>query len=323
MKAIRTYSVLLLICLASTVLAGCASGTAPGEADPLYQGTITISGAWALYPLAIRWGEEFQAIHPQVRFDISAGGAGKGMADALANAVDIGMVSREVYPQEQDQGALAFAVAKDAVFLTVNKQNPVWADLSKTGVTQEELVSIYLTGELTSWEDLTGSQADSHAIHVFTRSDACGAAETWAAYLGQRQEDLLGIGVYGDPGVLESVLSDPLGVGFNNLNYAYDSGTGLPVEGIVVVPLDVNGNGRVDPEESIERKEQALAAVKNGIYPSPPARDLYLVTNGLPQGLVREFLLWVISDGQAYLSESGYIPVADEKLELENQLLGN
>ena len=47
-----------------------------------------MSGAFALYPLANKWAEEFQKIHPDVRFNISAGGAGKGMADALARAVD-------------------------------------------------------------------------------------------------------------------------------------------------------------------------------------------------------------------------------------------
>ena len=82
-------------------MAGCgqSSGHAlSSEGD--WQGTITVSGAWALYPMMVRWGEEFQKLHPDVRLDISAGGAGKGMADALANAVDIGMVSREVHPEE-------------------------------------------------------------------------------------------------------------------------------------------------------------------------------------------------------------------------------
>ena len=42
-----------------------------------------MSGAWALYPMAVTWSEEFRKIHPGVQIDISAGGAGKGMADCL------------------------------------------------------------------------------------------------------------------------------------------------------------------------------------------------------------------------------------------------
>ena len=55
------------------------------------KGEIQLSGAFALYPMAVKWAEEFRKIHPKVRIDISAGGAGKGITDALAKVVDLGM----------------------------------------------------------------------------------------------------------------------------------------------------------------------------------------------------------------------------------------
>lgn len=279
------------------------------------RGTITISGAWALYPMMVRWGEEFQKLHPAIKFDISAGGAGKGMADALAGAVDIGMVSRKIYPEEVEKGAFWVSVTKDAVFLVVNAKNPVWEDLRQRGVTRETLVGIYITGQLTTWGQVVGRPEVTDAIHVFTRSDACGAADTFAAYLGKKQEDLLGVGVYGDPGLLEAVVKDPLGIGFNNLNYAFDLETGQPVAGAHVVPIDVNGDGRASPEEVYETKEQAVNAVATGRYPSPPARDLNLVTKGKPTGLTRAFLVWLLTDGQKYVEEVGYIPLSKDQLD--------
>lgn len=75
------------------------------EATPL-TGTITLSGAWALYPMAVKWAAEFKKIHPKVRIDISAGGAGKGVADALAGSVDLGMVSRDINPAEVKKGGV-------------------------------------------------------------------------------------------------------------------------------------------------------------------------------------------------------------------------
>ena len=317
MKKHKLTRTLILIILISTVLTACSPPKNEWDQNAPLEGTITISGAWALYPLVVRWGEEYQRIHPAVRFDISAGGAGKGMADALANAVDIGMVSREIYPQETEQGAFWVSVAKDAVFLTVNDQNPAWEDLQSTGITREKIIDIYLTGKITNWGEVVGRDEITEPIHIFTRSDACGAAATWAKYLGQHQEDLLGIGVYGDPGVLEAVIKDPLGIGFNNLSYAYDFETGIPVAGIQIVPLDINSNGKVDPEEIIDIKEQALEAVSAGYYPSPPARDLNLVTKGSPQGLVREFIAWIISEGQIYVRDTGFIPISQDKLEKE------
>ena len=69
------------------------------------KGTVTISGAWALYPMTVKWAEEFQKVHPAVKVDVSAGGAGKGMVDCLSKIVDIGMVSRDVNPEETAKGA--------------------------------------------------------------------------------------------------------------------------------------------------------------------------------------------------------------------------
>ena len=88
------------------------------------------------------------------------------------------------------------------------------------------MIGIFITGEITTWGQVVGRPEVTDPIHVFTRSDACGAADTWAEYLGKAQEDLLGIAVYGDPGLLDAVIKDPLGIGFNNLNYAFDMETG-------------------------------------------------------------------------------------------------
>jgi len=219
-----------------------------------------------------------------------------------------------VYPEEVEKGAFWVSVTKDAVFMTVSEKNPVWEDLRQKGVNRETLIGIYITGEITTWGQVVARPEVMDPIHVFTRSDAAGAPATWAAYLDKNQEDLLGVGVYGDPGVLEAVIKDPLGVGFNNLNYAFDMDTGNPVAGARVVPLDVNGNGLVDLEEIYDIKQQAVDAVATGDYPSPPARDLNLVTNGKPSGLVGTFIRWVMTDGQDYVAEVGYIPLTEEKL---------
>ncbi len=314
-------TILIGLLALALLLSGCGRSETPTGSGGDLQGTITVSGAWALYPMMVRWGEEFQKLHPNVRFDISAGGAGKGMADALAGAVDIGMVSRQIYPEEIEKGALWFSVTRDAVFVTINAQNPVLEDLRQKGATQETLAGIYISGEVATWGQVVGRPDITAPIHVFTRSDACGAADTWAAYLGKKQEDLRGVGVYGDPGLLDAVIKDPLGIGFNNLNYAFDTETGQPVAGAQVMSLDADGNGQVDAQETYETKEQAVAAVNSGHYPSPPARDLNLVTKGKPTGLVKTFITWVLTDGQNYVDEAGYVALPQDKLAEEMKKL--
>lgn len=312
----------IIVCTVGLLLPACQqqapqppAGSGPQAAAEL-SGTIRVSGAWALYPMVVRWGEEFTKLHPKVRVDISAGGAGKGVADALAQLVDIGMVSREIRQQETEKGGFFVPVAKDAVFPTINSANPYLAKgLKEKGVTREMLIELYITGTSKTWGDLAGT-GGGEKVQVYTRSDSCGAAETWAKYLGAMgQEELQGVAVYGDPGVAEAVRRDIVGLGFNNLNFVFDAKTGEPMPGITTLPLDVNGNGKIDPGETYPTKKAAIDAVANGVYPSPPARDLNLLTKDKFTGLTKVFVQWILNDGQKFLDEVGYIPIAADVLD--------
>lgn len=279
------------------------------------KGQISLSGAFALYPLAVKWAAEFKKLHPNVKIDISGGGAGKGITDALAKVVDLGMVSREIYPDEIKKGAWAIAVAKDAVVLTINARNPKLKELLAKGLTQLAAKKIFITGEYKSWGNVLGTSLKI-PIHLYNRSDACGAGETWAKYLNKKQEDLGGTGVFGDPGVASAVQKDPLALGYNNISYAYDLKTKRPNAGIVVLPLDVNNNGRIDAGENFySTSGQLITAIAQGKYPSPPARDLYLVSNGKPTNpVVIAFLKFILTEGQKYNIPNGYISLSKDKL---------
>lgn len=277
--------------------------------------TISLSGAFALYPLAVKWSEEYKKEHPEIRFNISGGGAGKGMADALSGAVDLGMFSREISPEELEKGVWWVGLTIDAVIPTISDQNPYIDILKERGLTREEFKAIYIDGTVSDWGDILGS-SNRTSMKIYTRSDACGAAETWAKYLGGKQEDLKGVGIYGDPGLAEAVTKDPAGIAFNNTIYAYDISTDKKRPGIEVVPIDINANGKIDPEENFyDSFKDVLNAVAGGIYPSPPARELYFVSGGKPEKQsVLDFIEWTLTKGQAFVTEAGYVPIDQASL---------
>jgi phosphate transport system substrate-binding protein len=300
---------------ATAVPAAAPSATA-APVDSL-SGTVTVSGAFALYPLMTVWGDEFKKVHPNVEFDISGGGAGKGMTDALSGAVDIGMVSRKVKPEEEAQGAYTIPVVKDAVFGVVNAKNPVITDILAKGINQDTLRKIFITGEIKTWGEVVGNAAVKDAIHVYTRSDSAGAADIWAQFLGGKaQADILkdAVGVNADPGLLDAVVKDPLGIGYNNLGFAFDLKSGNVAAGAVVVPIDADKNGKADPVEIIDSLTKATAAVANNTYPSPPGRVENLVTKGKPGALVQAFILWILTDGQQFVGQAGYVQLPADAL---------
>ena len=281
------------------------------------KGEIQISGAFALYPLIVKWAEEFRKIYPNVRIDISGGGAGKGITDALARVVDLGMVSRDLYPVELQKGAMGIPVAKDAVLPVVNSANPLIKDILRTGLKKDAAKQLW-SGKLKSWGVFLNINRRL-PIRVFTRSDACGAAETWSAWFGMKQEDLEGTAVYGDPGVASAVQRDKVAIGYNNIAYIYDQRTKKPFPGLTVLPLDLNNNGRVDPEENFyDNTTLLIKAISEGRYPSPPARDLFLVSNGIPDNpVVIAFLKFILTKGQQYVNDMGFINLSKEELDRE------
>jgi phosphate transport system substrate-binding protein len=284
-------------------------------------GQISISGAFALYPMVVKWADEYKKINPGVRFDISAGGAGKGISDALSGMVDIGMVSREIYPEELKKGAFPVAVTKDAVVAVVSESNPAISDILTTGLKKETGNNIWITGKCTTWAQAFGGKSKV-PIHIYTRSDACGAAEMWAKFFGKKQEDLAGVGVFGDPGLAQAVRRDPLGIGFNNIGYAYDASTKKQIKGLRVVPVDLNNNGKIDSDENFyDSMNDLIGAIASGKYPSPPARELYFVMKGnqSKNKVLTDFIRWVLTDGQKFVNEAGYITLPREKIESEKK----
>ena len=148
----------LLAVLAMLGHLGAQTVPAQKRSEQNLQGTITMSGAFALYPMVMKWSEEFRKLYPQVRFDISAGGAGKGIADALADMVDIGMVSREIHPAEIEKGAWFIPVTKDAVVPVINLDNPLFKEIVKKGIKKADLPRIWLNEDAADLERTPGRQ---------------------------------------------------------------------------------------------------------------------------------------------------------------------
>jgi phosphate transport system substrate-binding protein len=108
------------------------------------------------------------------------------------------------------------------------------------------------------------------------------------------------------------------------LGYAYDEKTRKPNQDLVIFPIDVNGNGKVDPEESFYgTKDEVITAIAAGKYPSPPARELYLVSKGKPEKPeVLAFLKYILTKGQELNIPLGYIGISQGKLDASLSKLG-
>jgi phosphate transport system substrate-binding protein len=322
MKALVAVVILSMVGIVS--LSGCTTQQ---------ENVIKISGANALQPMMQVWADEYQKIHPEIIIDVGGGGAGKGMTEALAGVVDIGMYSQEITQDNIDDGVFWVSVAADAVVATMSDQNPVKDILLRKGVTKQQLEDIfthtYETRTIKTWGQLAGNASLSNErIWVYTRQDSCGAAGMWALYLGNYKQDNFSsaadAAVIEDAPLLKAIKNDQNGIGYNNINTVYNMSSKIPYDGTLPIPLDLNENGIIDENESFYHNNTEIAtAIKNHIYPWPPARNLHLVTKDNFTGAAKEFINWILTDGQQYVSISGYIPLSQEALAEQIQYLNS
>jgi phosphate transport system substrate-binding protein len=185
----------------------------------------------------------------------------------------------------------------------VSDKNPALADLLKKGVKKQTWIDIYISGIIATWDGVVGRKVNK-PIHVYTRSDSCGAAASWAKYTGnKKQEDLRVVGVYGDPGLLEAAKRDIVGIGYSNFSYVFTR-EGTVVKGAKLVPIDSNENGIADPDEIYNDRETAIKAIRAGRYPA--TRKNYFFVKGKPKGLVKKFVEFTLSDeGAKIVDEVG------------------
>src|SRR5579859_4887485 len=156
-KFLRQQILLSALAIAGTITI--LSSFKKDENKPLaddLKGTISISGAFALYPITVKWADEFKKLHPNVKFNISAGGAGKGITDALSGLVDIGLASRDIDPSEVKKGAYTIYVTKDAVVPTFNTGNPNATALLAKGVKRSQFLDVFVNGTVKNWNQIAG-----------------------------------------------------------------------------------------------------------------------------------------------------------------------
>jgi len=267
------------------------------------------------------WADLYEDDH-DVSFDISGGGTGVGVSDVLNDQVDIAMMGRQPDDAEIEQGLFAVPMLIDTVVGTVNENNPVLDEIQEHGLSREQLEDIF-TREITNWGELYDTDVDEE-ITVYGRSDASAAYMQWGDFLGgedhayteNEMEELADGNHDGDQRVAQAIGNDESAISLNNINYVYDLESGELEGDIRPVPIDLDGDGTLSDEEDFyDTREEFLAAVEDGIYPAPPAREMFLASDGGFEDEAYDFVEWVLSGGQEYVSDNGYVPLEEDRLE--------
>jgi phosphate transport system substrate-binding protein len=97
---------------------------------------ITIVGSSTIAPLMGEIAKAYEKFTPDFRIDVQAGGSARGVAEARQGTALIGMVSRELKPDEAAE-LHHVLIAKDGLAMIVNKSNSIKA------LSRDQVVGIY------------------------------------------------------------------------------------------------------------------------------------------------------------------------------------
>ncbi len=250
---------------------------------------IKEKGSDTMLELVTSWSEAFHNDSKNITVEVAGGGSGVGITALIANQIDVCAASRQMTTSEISQAKangvnpVEFKTAIDGIAIITHTGNPV------TNLTIEQLRGIY-NGTYSNWNQVGGQD---HAIVLYGRQSTSGTY----AYV---QEVVLLKGSYssamqqlqGNNQIVSAVQQDQYGIGYVGIGYA-KSATGI---NLLELKKDASSPA-ISP-----LNQTAVLTQKYSL-----SRYLYLYTNGVPSGAIKDFMTWVIgTDGQNIATVMGF-----------------
>ena len=245
------------------------------------------------------WSEAYHYVDKQVGVAVSGGGSGVGIAAMINGQVDIANSSRALFKKEISTAKAAgiapteFVVGYDAVAVYMHRDNPLQS------LSFEQLGEIFgRGGNINRWTDL-GVEVPGckdQQIVLASRQNSSGTFDYFRKHIignkfrNKFRSDMLGMQSSKD--LVDLVGKTPCAIGYSSFAYAVPS-----VKMACIAPE--TGGDCIDP---------TVKSITDKSYPI--SRPLYMFTNGEPEGEIKKYIDWVLSDeGQCILADRQYAPL--------------
>src|SRR5688500_16254871 len=260
-----------IILLTFVFIQSCSPASSEGTPSVSPAAYIENKGSDTMVNLALGWAERYQSEHSEVRISVTGGGSGTGIASLINGTVDIANASRQIKAEEIDEAKsngvepVEHIIARDAIAVIVHPENPV------NELTLQEISDIY-SGKITNWKDVGGedrpivklSRETNSGTHVYFLETVLrlGSSEDKTLF---SMDTLL---LPSSEGIISEVRDNPNAIGYDGLGY-------VPHDlKMIAIAKEAGGSYVLPSIETVNDKAYAIA------------RDLYMYTNGEPQGVV-------------------------------------
>lgn len=237
--------------------------------------TITIAGDPCSVPLAKKLGDAFTK-KTGITVDVSSFSCQAGISKATEGEANIGVSTKNQLSDIIPDDAVNTVIAKSPIVLIINKKNPV------NNLTYEQLQRIY-SGKINNWKDVGGRDIEIKNVMLMpcvthTMSEQVAESGGIAKLLPEKK---------GNPSIGTNILVAANEGAIGEQIYGYES------DDVKILTVD-----------SLLPDEHTLP-VKYKFY-----QDYNIVTRGKPEGRIKEFINFALSDeGKSIIKSMKHIPL--------------
>jgi phosphate transport system substrate-binding protein len=260
-----------------------------------HKNSIQIKGSDTMVNLGQAWAEKFMEGNPGNFIAVTGGGSGTGLSSLISSTCDAAMSSRNIKEKEialankRDVYPYEIKVALDGLAVVVNPENPV------DKLTMDQLAGIF-SGKLSNWKEVGG--ADERIV-VLSREVNSGTHVYFKEHVLRKMSKTSkeefspgALMLSSSQAIADEVAGNSSAVGYYGMGYISDKHKPVSIAKDAQSPY-------VAP---------TIENIINGSYPI--SRPLLLYTNGEPQGLIKKFIDFALSnEGQEIVRATDFVPV--------------
>ena len=185
-------------------------------------GKVATDGSTSMEKVIGALKETFEAENAGVEVTYNPTGSGSGIKAVQEGRCDIGLSSRALKAEEEEQGLVGTVLAYDGIAVIVNPENTV------EDLTVEQTAAIY-KGEITNWSEVGGIDAEIVLIGREAGSGTRGGFEEIVGVedLCQYRQELTSTG-----DVITAVSQNPGAIGYASLASVKDTVKAIKVGGV-------------------------------------------------------------------------------------------
>ena len=305
---------ILFIGLSSAIFIGTAfSQSRPDHTkavttDQITSHEVKVTSSPELYNLAQGWVSDFSKSDPSVNISLD-----KITGSEAVNIDHLTLIADQKATVVFDQSNWKMVIGRDVIVPIININNPMLNLLIRQGISQKKFGQLFNDPSSRNWASMlnTGQNVQMQLYVPNNRAILTVLGDFAKTSFNSNNLKL----VENSNDAIAAIEKDYLAIGFCTLNdlKAFNLTSGN--ENIRLLPIDKNGNGRMDNFENIYKNlGEFTHGVWIGKYPTTLCNDIYAVSKSKPVNKSElSFLSFILSEGQGALNSNGFCELASSE----------